>query len=114
MAALRAQITQERQRISDASDGVADELATYQRLVLEREFAKQALAAAVNSLETARQEARRQQLCLERVVEPAAADSPMAPERLRTIATAIGLNMLGLLVGWLILSGLREHGSRAS
>jgi capsular polysaccharide transport system permease protein len=107
--ALRAQIGHERQRISSDSEGLADKLATYERLALDREFAKQNLAAVVRSLETAQLEARRQQLYLERIVEPAAPDYPAAPERVRMIATAAGMNLVALLVGWLIWSGLREH-----
>ncbi len=107
--ALDAQISAERQKISDPKDGLADQLARYERLVLNQEFAKEALASAERSLEIARMDARRQQLYLERIVEPAAPDRAMAPERLRLIATVIGLNLVVLLVGWLIMSGLREH-----
>jgi capsular polysaccharide transport system permease protein len=109
IAALEAQILQERSRISDQSTGLAGKLAEYERLVLEREFAKQALTAASAGLDTARAEARRQQLYLERVVEPNKADFPMMPQRLRMIMTTFGLNALGLLVAWLIFSGVREH-----
>jgi capsular polysaccharide transport system permease protein len=109
IAALEAQILQERSRISDQSTGLAGKLADYERLVLEREFAKQALIAASTGLDTARAEARRQQLYLERVVEPNKADFPMMPQRLRMMTTTFGLNVLGLLVAWLIFSGVREH-----
>ena len=110
--ALQAQIMQERQRISSEEEGLADSLARYERLVLNREFAKQALSASVRSLETAQQEARRQQLYLERVVEPIAVDHASAPQRLRMIATIFGLNLIILLVGWLTYTGLREHAVR--
>lgn len=110
--ALRGQIAQERDRISSDKGGLADKLATYERLVLDREFAKQALATAVRALEAAQSETRRQQLYLERIVEPVAPDKAMAPERLRLVVTAFGLNILLGLVGWLVLSGLREHSSQ--
>ena len=107
--ALRKQISAERARISNSSDGLARKLAVYERLVLDREFSKQSLAAAVTSLQSAQQEARRQQLYLERIVEPVVADYPIAPERMRLIATAFGINTILLLVGWLVFSGVREH-----
>ena len=44
--------------------------AQYQRLELEREFADRRLAAAMNSLEEARNEARRKQAYVERIVQP--------------------------------------------
>jgi capsular polysaccharide transport system permease protein len=109
IAALEAQILAERIRISDPSTGLANKLADYERLVLEREFAKHALTAASASLDTARAEARRQQLYLERVVEPNEPDYAMMPQRFRTAASTFGLNVLGLLVIWLIFSGIREH-----
>jgi capsular polysaccharide transport system permease protein len=107
--ALKLQIAEERQRISASDSGLADKLAVYERLVLDREFAKSSLSAAVRALEAAQQEARSQQIYLERIVEPAVADHALAPERLRLVATTFGLNAIFLMVGWLVFSGLREH-----
>lgn len=107
--ALQGQIAQERRRISTDSEGLADKLAVYERLVLDREFAKQTLSAAARSLEVAQQDGRRQQLYLERIVEPAVPDYAIAPERIRMIATSIAVNVILLLVGWLIFAGIREH-----
>lgn len=107
--AQRQQIARERARISSDTEGLADKLAQYERFVLDREFAKQALSAAVRAMESALQEARRQQLYLERIVEPTATDLAMAPERARHIVATLGLNLVGLLVAWLVYSGFREH-----
>ncbi len=109
IAALETQILAERTRISDPSTGLANKLADYERLTLEREFAKQALTAASASLDTARAEARRQQLYLERVVEPNEPDYAMMPQRPRAVLTIFGLNVLVLLVAWLIFAGVQEH-----
>ena len=109
--ALTQQIATERSKIASPSEGLADKLAAYEQLVLEREFAKQSLSAAVSSLESSLQEARRQQLYLERIVEPIAADRAMAPQRARHVAGAIGLNLVCVLVLWLVYSGFREHAS---
>jgi capsular polysaccharide transport system permease protein len=108
-AAIERQIEAERGRIRDDQGGLAVKLAAYERLVLEREFAKTLLAAAVRALETARLEARRQQLYLERVVEPAVSDYPLAPERMRMILTVLAANALLLLVLWLIYAGVHER-----
>lgn len=107
--ALEHQITTERSRVGSTSDGLADKIAEYEKLNLEREFSIRALSQAVTSLEQARIEARRQQLFLERVVEPGVADYPTMPRRWRTVFTVFGFNVLGLAVGWLITTGLREH-----
>ena len=109
VAAIEAQILEERRKVSNEEGGLAGKLAEYERLVLEREFAKQSLAAAARALEVARTEAWRQQLYLERVVEPNLADYSMAPERLRMITTILAINLIVLLVGWLITAGVQER-----
>jgi capsular polysaccharide transport system permease protein len=109
IAALEAQITLERQRVSNASDGLAEKIAGYERLNLQREFAVKALASAMTSLEVARNEARRQQLYLERVVEPRIADFAEQPRRLRGVVVTFAASLLLFLVGWLVLAGVREH-----
>ncbi|MEO1206026.1 MAG: chain-length determining protein [Pseudomonadota bacterium] len=107
--ANQAQITRERERISSDDEGLAQKLANYERLVLDAEFAKQALSASARAFEAAQLEARRQQLYLERIVEPVAADKAMAPARWRLFASIFGLNAILLLVGWLVIAGAREH-----
>lgn len=109
IAALDGQITLERQRVSTASDGLADKIAGYERLTLQREFAVKALASAVTSLEVARNEARRQQLYLERVVEPHIPDYAEQPRRLRTVILVFAGSLMLFFVGWLLLAGVREH-----
>lgn len=109
--ALQTQISRERERISSTDGGLAQKLAIYERLVLNREFAKEALATAVRSLETAHTEARRQQLYLERIVEPHAPDSAMAPDRMHIVLSVAGLNIVVGAALWLAFAGWREHAS---
>jgi capsular polysaccharide transport system permease protein len=111
--ALQRQIDLERHRVADSSDGLASKIAEYERMMLEREFAIRSLAAAVQALETARTDARRQQLFLERVVEPGRPDEATMPRRWATSLTVFGFNVIGLGVVWLIVAGLREHASAA-
>lgn len=111
-SALEQQIRDQHADISNPSTGLAEKLAIYERLVLEREFAKSALAASQKSLESAQLEARRQQLFLQRVVDAGRPDFTTVPERLRMIASAAGLNLLLLLVLWLVLSGIGEHAAQ--
>lgn len=105
----RQQIVREQQRVTSAKEGLADKLGQYQRLTLEREFATKALGVASTSLDAARTEARRKQLYIERVVEPELSDLPTLPQRGWTIFTVAMVNILGLFVGWIIRSGVREH-----
>lgn len=110
IAALEGQIALERQRVSSTSDGLAEKIAGYERLNLQREFAVKALVSAVTGLEVARNEARRQQLYLERVVEPHVADYSEQPRRLRSVLLTFAGSMMLFFVGWLLLAGVREHG----
>lgn len=109
IAALELQIQNERRKLSAEDGGIAGKIAAYERLVLEREFAKKSLEAAVQALDAANTEARRQQLYLERIAQPVAADYPLAPERLRMILTIAAANLLAFLVGWLFFSGVEER-----
>ena len=61
---------------------------------------------------TARIEAHRKQMYLERVVEPGLPDEAMEPQRWRTVLTVFGFNVIGLGVLWLIGAGLREHAAQ--
>lgn len=109
-AALENQISLERQRVSSSSDGLAAKIADFERLNLERDFAVKALASAVTNLEVARNEARRQQLYLERVVEPHAPDYAGEPQRIKNVFITFMGCILFFFIGWLLFSGIREHG----
>lgn len=111
--ALETQIVEERRRVADDRDGLAMRIATYERLQLEREFARRMLASSEAELVRSRSEAARQMLYLERVVEPDLADYSTSPKRLRIVATILAVNILVVLVFWLIMSGIREHASYA-
>jgi capsular polysaccharide transport system permease protein len=108
--AIAHEIEVERGRVS-GSDGLADKIAVYERLMLEREFSIRALAQAVGALETARVEALRQQIYLERVVEPGLPDEATMPRRWEMVLTVLGFNVIGAGLLWLIGAGLREHAS---
>jgi capsular polysaccharide transport system permease protein len=107
--ALERQIAAERMRRTQGDGALSQQLAGFERLMLEREFADRQLASATASLETARMEAQRQQMYLARVVEPNLAVHPLYPRKL----LSVGSILLGLSVafgiGWLLVVGMREH-----
>jgi capsular polysaccharide transport system permease protein len=107
--ALERQIAAERSRRTQGGDALSQQLAGFERLMLEREFADRQLASATASLETARMEAQRQQMYLSRVVEPNLAVYPLYPRKL----ISVGSIFLGLSVafgiGGLLVAGMREH-----
>ncbi|HWP19193.1 MAG TPA: hypothetical protein VNO84_08690 [Burkholderiaceae bacterium] len=106
---LQAEIDAELARIAGGGASLTNKAAEFQRLALEREFADRQLAAALVSLEQARNEAQRKQLYLERIVQPNLPDVATEPRRLRSFLSTV---VLGLVV-WGILSmliaGVREH-----
>jgi capsular polysaccharide transport system permease protein len=108
-AAIQHQIQTERERVANNSDGLAEKIEQYERLILEQEFAVQTLAQSVAALELARVDARRQQLFLERVVEPGVPDEAIMPERWVSVLTVFGFNVLAAGVLWLLIAGLNEH-----
>jgi capsular polysaccharide transport system permease protein len=108
-AAIEHQIQTERARVANNSDGLADKIEQYERLTLAQEFSVQTLAQAVMALELARVDARRQQLFLERVVEPGVPDEAIMPERWRSVFTVFGFNVIFAGVLWMLVAGLSEH-----
>jgi len=107
--AIKRQIELQRLQVAGDATGLADKIERYERLLLEDEFAIRALAQATLSLESARIEARRQQLFLERVVEPGLPDEAIMPRRWSMIGTVFGFNIIGGLVIFLLVTGVREH-----
>ena len=108
--ALEAQILTERSRIATQSDGLADKVAVYERLLLNKEFASAMQGNALAALESARTDARRQQLYLQRIVEPSLPDRAMEPQRFYTVLSILAGNLLLILIGWLLMTGVSSHG----
>lgn len=112
--ALERQIIAERSRHTEgaASGGegvLSRQLAAFERLMLEREFADRQLASATASLEAARVEAQRQQIFLSRIAEPNLAVYPLYPKKLTNLASIfVGLS-IAYGIGWLLIVGMREH-----
>jgi capsular polysaccharide transport system permease protein len=112
--ALERQIVAERSRHTESSPGgegavLVRQLAAYERLMLEREFADKQLASATASLETARLEAQRQQLFLSRIVEPNLAVYPLYPRKFVSVASILVGLAIAYGIGWLLIVGMREH-----
>lgn len=109
IAAFERQITQERAKITGTSGSLASKLSEYEALNLAREFADRELTQATIALVTAEQDARRQRLYLDRVVNPSMPDKAGEPKRLIAILTVLLSALMIYGVGWLIWSGVREH-----
>jgi capsular polysaccharide transport system permease protein len=109
IAALERQIEVERARRTQGEGTLAQQLGSFERLMLEREFADRQLASATASLEAARVEAQRQQVYIARVVEPNLAVHPLYPRKLISVGSVfLGLSV-AFGIGWLLVAGMREH-----
>jgi capsular polysaccharide transport system permease protein len=107
---LRRAIAEQNAKVAGGRSGsFTAQSSGYDRLQLEKTFAERQLATALAALETARDEAQRQQLYLETIVQPNLPDSAIEPRRIRTVAMVF---LLGLIV-WgvlsLVVSSVREH-----
>ena len=77
--------------------------------MLQRELADRELTQSTTALVAAEQEARRQKLYLERIVNPNLPDRPSQPRRLISILIVFATSLLIYGVGWLVWAGVREH-----
>ncbi len=102
-------IGEENARILGRSGGLVGKSPDYDRLTLEKAFSDRQLATALATLETARGEAQRKQLYLERLVQPHLPDRAVEPRRLRSVFTVFVLGLIAWGVLSLILGGVREH-----
>ena len=109
IAAFERQIDLERGKIAGTQGSLATKISGYEALALERELADRALGAASTALDTARVDARRQKLYLERIVNPGIPDRPSEPKRLLAILAVFITSLLVYGIGWLVWAGLREH-----
>lgn len=109
ISALQAEIARERAAMAGSSSSLAPIIGTYEALRLDVELADRGLAAARATLETAKQDARRQQLYLEQVVAPNLPDQATEPKRLRAIILALITTLIIYGLGWLVVAGVREH-----
>jgi len=98
VAALRQQIDHERATLAGDDRSLAPRIAEYERLTLQRSFAEKSFVSALNLREAARLDAMRQQVYLEQVVEPHAADEARYPWR---IGWPLGTFAGGCAVFWM-------------
>lgn len=107
--ALQKEIDAELARIAGRGGSLTNKAAAYMQLALEREFAEKRLATALTLLETARNDAQRQQLYLDRVVQPNLPDYPTEPRRIRYTFLVFVLSLVIWAIAGLLISAVREH-----
>ncbi|MCR5891527.1 MULTISPECIES: hypothetical protein [Burkholderia] len=106
---LQKQIEMMTGAVTGRSGSLSDKAASYVRLQLDAEFANKELASAMTSLENARAEAQRQQLYLERIVQPGQPDVAIEPKRLQSIAATLLMGIVAWGILTIFIAGVKEH-----
>ena len=111
VSSLEQGVASEKAKLVGADGSLVKTFSDFERLTLESEFASKAVVAANTMLETAKLEAMRKQLYLERVVEPNFADLSRYPRRFLATITIFGTAFLAYAIIWLLIVNAREHAS---
>lgn len=106
---LRKAIASEASKVTSASGSFSAQAPNFERLALESTFADKQLGTALAALETARSEAIRKQLYLERLVQPSLPDKAMEPRRIRSVFSVFMFGLIAWGVASLIIASVREH-----
>jgi capsular polysaccharide transport system permease protein len=106
---LRHAIGTEAAKVTSANGSFSARAPDFERLTLESIFSDKQLGVALADLETARNEALRQQLYLERLVQPNLPDKAMEPRRIRSMFTVLLIGLIAWGVVSLLVAAIREH-----
>ena len=106
---LQNEIDMETNKVTGGDRSLANKAADFQRFALDREFAEKQLASALASLESARNDAQRKQVYIERIVQPSLPDIAMEPKRMRSILATFVLGLVAWGILSMLLAGVREH-----
>lgn len=107
--AINGQLSSQEGFLVGNSRSIAARLGNYQDLELRREFESKRYAAAAAALESAREQATRQQLFVVRLVEPNMPQKATYPKAVKSIFTVFLSLAVAYGIGWLLLAGVREH-----
>ncbi|WP_175925861.1 hypothetical protein [Burkholderia cepacia] len=106
---LQDQVDAASKNVTNGQSSLAFKSPAYERLELDKQFADKQLAAAVTSLETARSDAQRQHLYLERISQPNAPDKPLLPRRIRTVLAILAIGFVVWCTLKLLIASIKEH-----
>ncbi len=106
---LQRALASESAKVTGKGASLSAKSPAFDRLALEKQFADRQLATAFSALETARSEAQRKQLYLERLVQPNLPDKAMEPRRVRSVLMVLALGLLVWGVISLVVASVREH-----
>jgi capsular polysaccharide transport system permease protein len=106
---LRHVIGTESAKVTSVNGSISARAPNFERLTVESIFSDKQLGMALAGLETARSDALRQQLYLERLVQPSLPDKAMEPRRMRAVFTVFLIGLISWGVLSLVVAAIREH-----
>lgn len=109
IAALETRIREEKSKMVGNDNSLAAKIATYEQLTMQRDLADKSLVSALTSLDSARQDARRQRIYVEEIAAPNLADESTEPQRIRAILTYLVFGLTIFAVIWILSVGAGEH-----
>ncbi|EKU73418.1 MULTISPECIES: hypothetical protein [Sphingomonadales] len=109
VTALERQVAAVKGRLAGSEGSVAAGLGEYEQLQVRQQLAAKRFEAAQASFQSAREQLVKQQLFIIPVVKPNLPGKSLYPERLTIIAIVFFGLLFAYAIGWLILSGFREH-----
>jgi capsular polysaccharide transport system permease protein len=102
---LKASVTKRQ----DARPTLSASLTNYEGLLVEQTFAEKAYTSALANLETARTDARRQQLYVVNIVTPTMPQEPTYPLRWQIVLTVFLVSLALWTIVTLVFYGVRDH-----
>jgi capsular polysaccharide transport system permease protein len=109
IVALESEIGEQQGKLTGGRDGLSEKLGNFEELKVKQELAGKVYETTQAQMETARQEAIRQQIYIGTVVRPNLPDEALEPQRLRYFLTVALLSCWSFLMLYLLASGSREH-----
>jgi len=106
---LQQQIDQQMGRVAGSRRSLSQTAVQYEQLELQRQYADRRLAAAMNSLQDAEDEAHRKQAYVERISQPSLPDEAQEPRRMRGIFAVFVLGLVAWAILTMLIAGIREH-----
>jgi capsular polysaccharide transport system permease protein len=109
IASLEKEIDFQLGRAAGGRSSYASAAVRFQRLIMDNDLAEKQLAVAMTSLQEARNEARRKQAYVERIVQPSLPDKAIEPRRLRGVLATFVLGLIAFGIMSMLIAGVREH-----
>jgi capsular polysaccharide transport system permease protein len=106
---LRQAISAETSSVTSKNGSFSARAPDFERLQLDVEFADKQLGYALAGLESARAEAQKKQIYLERLTQPSVQDKAMEPKRIRSIFVTFIVSLIGWGVAGILVASIREH-----